>query len=585
MAASDQGVLHADGKALATRITVPGLQKFLIPDEIDRHWSLAAQGASVREIFERFLGSLNVTWDCAAADFARVPKQGPVVVVANHPFGLVEGAILGALLLRTRPDVKFLANSLLAGIRGIEECLIPVDPFGSAAHSNWRGLRHGIAWLEKGGMLVTFPAGEVAALQLPRMQVVEPEWNERIARIIRMTSARSVPIFFHGINSAAFQIAGVIHPSLRTALLPRELLNKKDASIRIAIGHPVSAGNLAKLSSDRDAIDYLRRRTYLLRARQEAKRLRFHIGPIQARVAACVDPQALREEAASLPDENVLLESGAYRVLAAASDKIPNTLREIGRLREIAFRKAGEGTGRSLDLDRFDRHYRHLWVSHRETGEVCGAYRMCGTDTVEQDSDLYTSTLFRFGPGVLRQLHPALELGRSFVSPAYQKSYQALLLLWKGIGRYVARHPHYRVLFGPVSISREYTRASRSLIISYFETRCGRQDLAGRVEPRRHFRAGKLRGLTALLAPQLADLDELSEAVADLEADGKGVPVLLRQYLQLGGAVLAFNVDRAFSDVVDGLVVVDLARLSPPLLDKYLGQRGAEAFRLHHSLH
>ena len=91
------------------------------------------------------------------------------------------------------------------------------------------------------------------------------------------------------------------------------------------------------------------------------------------------------------------------------------------------------------------------------------------------------------------------------------------------------------------------------------------RELAGEVSPRRQFRAGRSAGRgVALLAPLLKNLEELSEVVAELKADGKGVPVLLRQYLQLGGTVLAFNVDKAFSGVVDGLVVVDLARLALP---------------------
>jgi putative hemolysin len=564
----------------------PLLEKFLLPEEIGRRWSQSAGKGVVAERFVRFLEDLEVTFDCATDELARIPRSGPVVVVANHPFGLVEGAILGALLQRVRPDVKILANSLLASIQGLEDCIIPVNPFGGAAKSNWRGLRQSIAWLAQGGLLVTFPAGEVAALRLPRMQISEPKWNERIARVIRLTAACTVPVFFHGVNSAAFQLAGVIHPRFRTVLLPRELLNKKGATIRVAIGRPVSAQSLARHGSDEEAIGYLHRRTLLLQARSPTKPghkpFPFRIGPIQARIAGGVSPQAMRQEAETLPAGNVLLESGPYAVCAAQAAEIPNTLREIGRLREIAFRKVGEGTGRSLDLDRFDQHYRHLWVWNREQDEVCGAYRLGGTDTT---SDLYTSTLFRFRPGLLEQLHPALELGRSFVRPEYQKSYQALLLLWKGIGRYVARHPRYRVLFGPVSISKDYGRASRSLMVSYLESSCDRPELADSVEPRRQFRPGRFGSWGAgLLGPQLQSLDELSEVVADLEGDGKGVPVLLRQYLQLGGTVLAFNVDRAFSDVVDGLMVVDLARLAPTVLEKYLGKEGAAGFREQHGL-
>jgi putative hemolysin len=565
-------------------LKAPLLEKFLLPEEIGRRWSQSAGKGVVADRFARFLEDLDVTFDCATDELARIPRSGAVVVVANHPFGLVEGAILGALLQRVRPDVKILANSLLASIQGLEDCIVPVDPFGGAAKSNWRGLRQSIAWLAQGGLLVTFPAGEVAALRLQRMQILEPEWNERIARVIRLTHACSVPVFFHGVNSAAFQIAGVIHPRLRTVLLPRELLNKKGATIRVAIGRPVSAQSLARHGSDEEAIGYLHRRTLLLQARTPSKPAHkpfpFRIGPIQARIAGGVSPQAMRQEAETLSSGNVLLESGPYTVCEARAAEIPNTLREIGRLREIAFRKVGEGTGRSLDLDRFDQHYRHLWVWNRERDEVCGAYRLGGTDTT---SDLYTSTLFHFRPGLLEQLHPALELGRSFVRPEYQKSYQALLLLWKGIGRYVARHPRYRVLFGPVSISKDYSRASRSLMVSYLESSCDRPELADSVEPRRQFRTRRFGTWDAgLLGPHLRGLDELSEVVADIEADGKGVPVLLRQYLQLGGTVLAFNVDRAFSDVVDGLMVVDLARMAPAVLEKYLGKEGAIGFREHH---
>ena len=538
--------------------------------------------------FGRFLRQVGVRWDCPEGDIARVPRSGPVVIVANHPFGLVEGAAMGAMLAQVRPDVKFLANSMLTAAPGMEEHLIPVDPFGNAAASNWRGVRKSLQWLESGGLLVTFPAGEVAALKLPRLQIDEPQWNDRIARLIRMTGASAVPVFFHGYNSPAFHLAGLIHPRLRTALLPQELLNKKGQTIRVAIGGPVKAAGLAQFTTDREAMDYLRHRTYVLQNRatvlrggaapQPMQLGPIRIQPLQAKIAGAVEPAALREEAAQLGASNVLVESGDFRVCIAPAAQIPNTLREIGRLREIAFRKAGEGTGRSLDLDRFDKHYLHLWVSHRVTAEISGAYRLAGTDTIGSASGLYTSTLFRFRPELLERLHPAVELGRSFVRPEHQESYQALLLLWKGIGRWVARNPRYRILFGPVSISREYSQASRALIVSYLEARRG--ELADEVSPRRRFRANRLCGRgTAMLAPLLKNLEDLSGVVAELEADGKGVPVLLRQYLQLGGTVLAFNVDKAFSEVVDGLMVVDLTRLSPPVLEKYLGGEGADGFR------
>jgi Acetyltransferase (GNAT) domain len=280
----------------------------------------------------------------------------------------------------------------------------------------------------------------------------------------------------------------------------------------------------------------------------------------------------------------LLIESAGYSVYCAPSAEIPNTLREIGRLREISFREAGEGTGRSLDLDRFDRCYLHLFIWHAKAREIVGAYRLIGTDKIRARRDLYTSTLFRFRPGLLENFHPALELGRSFVRPEYQKSAVALLLLWKGIGRFVARNPRYRILFGPVSISREYNPAARDVMVSFLREHCGNPELSALVEPKRQPRARRLTACdTRLLGSLVADVEELSDVVADLEPDGKGVPVLVRQYLNLGGQLLAFNVDADFSDVVDGLVVVDLRKMPRPLLDRYLGKESAAEFLVLHS--
>jgi putative hemolysin len=565
------------------------LEPILFPKKLEEAWAESEAETRGIGIFERFLDRLGVHWMCPAEDLAHVPRKGPVVVVANHPFGMVEGAVMGALLARMRPDVRFLANSLLGGIPGLEEFVIPVDPFGGAAQDNWRFVRQSVRWLRKGGVLVTFPAGEVASLRLPKLEIADPEWNETIGGLIRLSGSPTIPIYFYGSNGPAFHIAGLVHPRMRTALLPLELLNKKGVTIRVSVGRVISAETLTHLPTDRQRVDYLRTRTLLLeeRHRQAPPLWKFEL-PKPA-VVPPIAAQTLRAEVEKLNANRLLAESGEIQVWIAKSAEIPNVLREIGRLRELTFRKVGEGTGRSLDIDRFDAHYRHLWLWNKATSEVCGAYRLTGTDEIPEsskpDTKLYTGTLFKFRPGLIQSLHPALELGRSFVRPEYQRSYQALLLLWKGIGAWVARNPRYRILFGPVSISREYAEASRALMVSYFEHHLTDPQLAGAATPRKEFRVRPLRSCDLrTLTPLLSGIDELSDAVADVERDGKGLPVLLRQYLNLGGAMVAFNVDNAFSGVVDGLVIVDLCRLSPRLLTKYLGAEGAERFTKEQSL-
>ncbi len=142
----------------------------------------------------------------------------------------------------------------------------------------------------------------------------------------------------------------------------------------------------------------------------------------------------------------------------------------------------GEGTGRASDIDLFDDYYEHLFVLERRARELVGAYRLGQVDRIHArfgKRGLYTCTLFDYREQLLKQLNPALELGRSFVTPQYQKTFAGLLLLWKGIAEYIVRHPRYRVLFGAVSISNDYALLSKQMLIEYlrhhnYETRLAR---------------------------------------------------------------------------------------------------------------
>jgi putative hemolysin len=270
------------------------------------------------------------------------------------------------------------------------------------------------------------------------------------------------------------------------------------------------------------------------------------------------------------------------------ADEAPHLQQEIGRLREVTFREVGEGTGKPLDLDRFDRYYWHLLLWNKTKQELVGGYRAGSTAEILPHrgiEGLYTSTLFRYDPLLFQKLGPALELGRSFVRPEYQRQYAPLLFLWKGIARFVAQHPQTPVLFGAVSISNDYCRASREMIYRFFEIRRNDEDLAGMVEPRMPFRPGRLRRWDCrALCYALRDMDELSQPIADVETDGKGLPILIRQYARVGGKILGFNVDRKFSNVLDGLIVVDLRQTEPGVLERYMGRDGLARFRQHHQL-
>lgn len=289
-----------------------------------------------------------------------------------------------------------------------------------------------------------------------------------------------------------------------------------------------------------------------------------------------------------LPAEQRLAQSGAQTVWQATAEQIPHVLREIGRLRELSFRAANEGTGKSLDLDRFDAHYLHLFIWNAKADEIVGAYRVGATDRIIErhgKQGLYSSTLFDSRMEFFSRLGPALELGRSFVRPEYQRSYSPLLLLWKGIGGFIARHPRYRMLFGPVSISRDYSDLSRRLIAGTLLEHSEAKDLALMVKPRHPANLKPVRvpgcGYTQGQAG-LLDFKEMCSVIADVEFKQRDVPVLLRHYLNLGGQILGFNIDRSFNRVMDGLIVVDLTQTNRKTLQRYMGLEGAAAFLSYH---
>jgi len=187
--------------------------------------------------------------------------------------------------------------------------------------------------------------------------------------------------------------------------------------------------------------------------------------------------------------------------------------------------------------------------------------------------------LFRYDQRLIARLSPALELGRSFVRAEYQKNYTALLLLWKGISRFVVRHPQYRVLFGPVSISARYSDSSRRLLMAFLLQNHLDRDLAELVEAIHPHELNPARRLSIAIPRSIDKVDRL---VMQAEAGDKGVPILLRQYLKLNARLMGFNVDPNFGDALDALLMVDLVAVDPAILSRYFGPREAAQFLARH---
>jgi putative hemolysin len=559
-------------------------------DEVVRVYDHLQTRKEPGSIADGLLKFLDISFLVSAADVTHIPQSGSAIVVVNHPFGILDGAILASLLAKIRPDVRFLANGILTALPELRELVIPVDPISgrSAVGKNGRGLRQSVEHLRQGGLLVVFPAGEVAHFRWRELAVTDSQWNPAVARLVSIAPSPVVPMFILGANGPAFHIAGMAHPAFRTALLGRELLNKRSRRVEVHVGAPIAPCKLLAMPTPREQVDYLRWRTHLLAAREQFKP-RTAV-PLSRReklanhepIAAPMPAAEVAAEIATLPPGSLLGRSGDLEVYLSRAIHIPSVLHELGRLREITFREAGEGTGKRLDIDEFDRHYLHLFVWNARSKELVGAYRLAPTDAVRKRygiRGLYTATLFRFGDPFLDRLGPALELGRSFIRAEYQRGFAPLLLLWKGIGAFVARNPRYKILFGPVSISNRYQAVSRELIVSFLEKYALLKDWTGLVRNRLAPRQSFLKGPNRPALPDSGfDIDDLSELVSGIEQNGTGVPILLRQYLKLGGKLLGFNVDAKFANTLDGLILVDLTKTDPKLLDRYLGKNEARIF-------
>ncbi len=517
-------------------------------------------------------------------------------MVSNHPFGGIDGMVLAWVLSAIRKDIKILVNYFLERITQLSPLFFPVDPFEGPQQraGNLTAVRQAIRWIKSGGMLVVLPAGEVSHFSWRQRRVEDPDWGSAVGRIVHLTKAPVLPVYFSGRNSALFQMAGLAHPRLRTVMLPRETLKKRGSDVRLKIGPIIPYRNLAWLKDAVKLTEYLRFRTYLLgmsngrhqthtSTKAQSGQRRTH-----QPIARAVNPGSLARDVESLPPDQKLLSMSRFSVYYAASSQIPMVLREIGRLREQTFRPLGEGTGHAVDLDRFDNIYIHLFVWAEDEQELVGAYRLGPTLAIlskHGKKGLYTQTLFRYRSHLLNTIGPALELGRTFIRSEYQRDYAPLLMLWKGIGQYITLNPAYKTLFGAVSISSAYETYSRQLMAAFLRINNYAPELSRMVRPRRPFRQKKALSLVKGNAGlHRNDPEELSSWISGIEPDGKGIPILLKQYLKLGGKVLAFNVDPDFGDTLDGLMVVDLTRTPHKVLRRYMGTEGFERFRQFHAM-
>lgn len=522
---------------------------------------------------------LNLLYDLEGLE--NIPKEGPCVIVANHPHGMSDGLMFGDIAMRVRSDVRIVVNEFLYCVRGMRPYEIIVDVYGGdkAKRANMLSMKQMLQWLREGHCLLVFPSGSAASYSPDDRRVVDDPWQTNISSIIRKTEATVVPLHISGRTGILFQLVTLMAKEKRASLLPREIKRDGRMRHRISIGKPISPSCFSMLKDDKALSDYLRLHTMLLRYRENKPPKKIEQAPRQMEtIDTPIASDKLAAEIAALPANCLYYKNDriGLEVYAVEAEQIPLILQEIGIQREITFRAVGEGSGKSCDLDDFDQHYVHLIMWDCVRHALAGAYRFGRTDDILQRKGakgIYNSMFFRLSPKFLDFAKDGLELGRAFITQAYQRHPASLDTLWMGLGRYLVAHPKYRYLYGTVSISNEYSKLSRSLILSYLQSNKMHAELQHEVQaccPPTEL--GLYSEDKRLLPTALEDGRLLGAIVSKLESDGKGIPVLLRQYLRLGGKMVSFNIDHDFGDTLDCLVVVEPWKAGDRICMRYMGK-------------
>ena len=550
-------------------------------DEVNKLYDILKDKVG-KDFFDSFVRERGLKYIVFEEDLARIPRKGPFILVSNHPLGAIDGILMTKILTEIRPDFKIMGNFLLEKIEPMKPYVISVNPFENRKElkSSSSGMRGSLKHLEEGGCIGIFPAGEVSNRNNEFSEIMDKKWEKPALKLIKMAKVPVVPMYFHAKNSRLFYQMAKLHPDLQTLLLPSEMMHKREKPIRVRLGKPVSVKVLEDHDSIEEMGEFLQKKIQLLKTYYEKRksladrlnipnlRLNFPLLKEENVVQNIIDETPTKDIVAEIEalskNDKMLFRNGNYEVFFACYNDIPSIMREIGRQRELTFRKIGEGSNLPFDLDEYDEHYHHLFLWDSQAKKLAGAYRMAlGAEVMKKHGidGFYTSSLFEFDPELRPFFRKVIEMGRAYISSEYQQKPLPLFLLWRGIVHVCLRNPEHKFLMGGVSISDKFSEFSKSLMIEFMRSHYYDSAVAQYIHPKHDFKVKlKERDKNLFFDEVESDLNKLDKIIDDLEPEMR-MPVLIKKYIKQNAKVISFNVDPSFNDAIDGLMYIRISEL------------------------
>jgi len=542
------------------------LKKLLHQDEINQ-FIQKNRHLEGFEFNDAVLEHFNFQFRVSNKDRYYIPDQGRVIIVANHPLGSLDGLALLKLVSEIRTDVKIIATTPLGQIEPLKSLMHSVDNLSSK--SNHRKSLHSIIdALESEQAVIMFPTGEVSRIRPNGVR--DGKWKTGFVHLAKKTNSPIVPVHIEGKNSSLFYGLSSVYKPLGTMMLVNEMFNKHDGEISIRIGKPIPWNSISSLGLAKKSIaKRMRKQVYLL-SKKGKKEL---FTPVEN----IIHPSKTKLIRSELKNSELIgkTQDGKHIYLFDYKSN-SSVIRELGRLRELSFRQVHEGTGNPLDIDNYDRYYRHLILWDEEELEIIGAYRIGEAKNILHEmgeQGLYTNTLFNFNEKLIPCLENSIELGRSFIQPRYQGK-RSLDYLWYGIGAYLKQNPEIKYMFGPVSLSNSYHDEAKKIIASFYTQLFGNYKSLAEAKTPFHFS----------YIEDFSDFEDIHEETQykaayralkeKLASFGVRVPPLYKQYVELcipgGCEFLGFNIDPDFSNCVDAMILVDLSSIKEKKRLRYI---------------